>query len=393
MSESIGAWVTRGREMLHLAGAELALVTGIAEGRLAAIEADRSIATFQELSSLSRFLGVDLSGWDPDEEPAPSPLPGVTTLFKSADRSIALRDWDRVLEIAQVARDIVSLEHALGLPDRMARLRERWSPDGAIGDPAWADGQRLARVVHASPVALESGRFPEGVRALCDRLGVVVIESFLPDGVDALCFADDHHGPTIVADVSVHVLALRFRVAHELCHVLFDRPSLEPLQRFDRFDRRRGDDKPPVEQRADAFAIHLLAPETAFRRLWQEQLERGASSERCIREAMERFGVSFQATHAHALNLGLLSRDERQSLSYVASTPPAHYDELEREPTADAAFSPLHRERRGRLLGLTLLALSRSVISTSRAIELLGVDGDVFERSRQRWMDALGIAR
>lgn len=385
--------MTRGRDALRLGRADLATVTGITEARIEGIECDRAEATFHELSRLSRFLGLDLSAWDPDEQNEPAPLPGVTTLFKSSERSIALRDWDRVLEIAQVARDIVSLEQALGLPDRMARLRERWSPDGAIGEPAWPDGQRLARSVHASPAVLENGRFPESVRALCDRLGVVVIESLLPEGVDALCFADDHHGPTIVADVSVHVLALRFRVAHELCHVLFDRPALEPLQRFDRFDRRRGDDKPPIEQRADAFAIHLLAPETSFRRLWSEHSERGASRERCIRVVMERFGVSFQATHAHALHLRLLSNEESQSLSYVDPTPPAHFDALELEPTADEAFSPLHRERRGRLLGLTLLALSRSVISTSRAIELLAIDGDVFERSRQRWMDALGIAR
>ncbi len=368
-------------------------MAGVSAERVEGIESDRAEPTFHELSRLSRLFGVDLSGWDPDEQSEPASLPGVATLFKSSERSIALRDWDRVLDIAEVARDIVSLEQALGLPDRMARLRERWAPDGAIGDPAWPDGQRLARSVHASPVALENGRFPESVRALCDRLGVVLIESFLPEGIDALCFADDHHGPTIVADVSVHVLALRFRIAHELCHVLFDRPALEPLQRFDRFDRRRGEDKPAVEQRADAFAIHLLAPETTFRRLWAEQAERGDSPGRCIRGAMERFGVSFQAAHAHALNLGLLSRDESQSLSYISATPPVHFDELEHELTADETFSPLRRERRGRLLGLTLLALSRSVISTSRAIELLGVDGEVFERSRQRWMDTLGIAR
>jgi hypothetical protein len=175
--------------------------------------------------------------------------------------------------------------------------------------------------------------------------------------------------------------------------VLFDRPALDPLQRFDRFDRRGGEDKPPVEQRADAFAIHLLAPESAFRRCWRESQEGGASLERCIRSAIERFGVGFQATRAHALHLKLLTEEESQSLSYVDPTPPPRYDELEREPTSAETFSPLRRERRGRLLGLTLLALSQGAITTSRAMELLGVDGEVFERSRHGWADALGIPR
>ncbi len=47
-------------------------------------------------------------------------------------------------------------------------------------------------------------------------------------------------------------LRRRVLLAHELCHVLFDRPALEPLQRFDRFDRRRGEDKPAVSGHDEA---------------------------------------------------------------------------------------------------------------------------------------------
>lgn len=393
MRESIGRWVARGRDLLHLSTAEFAALTGVTEDRLQTIEADRKEATLHELGVFSRFFGLDLAGWDPDEAEAPSSLPGVTTLLKSAEGFIAREDWSHVMDIAEVARDITLLERCLGLPDRMDALRGRWQPDGRVGDPAWPDGQRLAQSLHANATLLEGGRFPESVRALCERLGIVVIESFLPEGVDALCFADDHHGPAIVVDVSVPVQVLRFRIAHEICHVLFDRPALEPLQHFDRFDRRRGKDKAPVEQRADAFAIHLLAPELAVRRCWLESSNNGRSPAGRVRETMERFGVSFQAMYAHANNLGLLSSEEARALSNVGRVASTRYEELEREPTADDLFAPLARERRGRLLGLTLLALAKKAITTSRALELLAVDGNTLGRARGQWADALGIVQ
>jgi len=393
MGESMGKRVMLEREALRLSAAEFAALAGVTERRLHAIETDQEGARLHELGVFSRFFGVDLAGWDPDEEEEPRPLPGVTTLLKSAEGFIAREDWSNVMDIAEVARDITLLERCLGLPDRMETLRRRWQPDGRIGDPAWPDGQRLAQSLHADATLLEGGRFPESVRGLCERLGIVVIESFLPEGVDALCFADDHHGPAIVVDVSVPVQVLRFRIAHEVCHVLFDRPALEPLQHFDRFDRRRGKDKAPVEQRADAFAIHLLAPEPAVRRCWQESSDHNRSPAGRVRDAMERFGVSFQAMYAHANNLGLLSSEEARALSSVGGRALTRYEELEREPTADDLFAPLARERRGRLLGLTLLALSKKAITTSRALELLAIDGNTLGRARGAWADALGIAQ
>lgn len=394
MTESIGTWVTRGRTELRLSTADLACAAQLAEDRVATIEADRGDGTLHELGQLSKVLGYDLAGWDPEEEAVPRPFPTVQTLFKSADRTLPVDQWPRVLEIAEVAREIVTLERLLDLPDRMEQLRRTWSPDAAIGDPPWKDGQRLAQRLRTWSRLQNGVGYCESVREVCERLGVSVIESVLPDGIDALCFADDTHGPVIVVDVSddsVHVLMYRFRLAHELCHVLFDRFALDPLQRFDRF--LPGDDKPPIERRADAFAIHFLAPEEPFRSLWSELLSTGAEPEVCVRACMERFGTSFQATRAHARHLNLLSMDDVASLSYVDPTPPQRFVAIERDPTSDKAFSPLHRERRGRLLLLTLSALFRGLISRSRALELLRVDSDVFAHRGDDWARRLGIAR
>lgn len=392
MAESIGTWVRRGRTELHLTTAELALAAGLPGDRVMEIERGTNEGTLFELGQVARIIGYDLAGWDPDEEPAPRPLPTVQTLFKSVERALPIEQWPRVLEIAEVAREIVTLERLLGLPDRMTTLRRAWIPDANIGDPPWRDGQRLAQGLRATPALQQGWRFTESVREVCQQLGVVVIESMLPEGIDALCFADEVHGPAIVVDVSVHALTYRFRLAHELCHVLFDRYALDPLQRFDRFDRRRGEDKPAIERRADAFAIHLLAPEDAFRAHWQTQRSQGRDFEQCIRSCMEQYGTSFQATYTHALNLRLLTLDELASLSSVDPTPPPRFVELERDPTSLSAFSPLPRERRGPLLKLTLTALSRGLISRSRALELLHIHGEVFARKYDEWTQALGIA-
>lgn len=130
VTESIGTWVTRGRTELRLSTADLACAAELAEDRVATIEEDRGDGTLYELGQLSKVLGYDLAGWDPEEEPAPRPLPTVQTLCKSTERTPPVDQWPRVLEIAEVAREIARLEHLLGLPDRRASLRRGWPPDG-----------------------------------------------------------------------------------------------------------------------------------------------------------------------------------------------------------------------------------------------------------------------
>ncbi|MFT3775847.1 MAG: ImmA/IrrE family metallo-endopeptidase [Minicystis sp.] len=383
---SVGSWIQRRARELEIDSPLLAKAANLPEARLRAIESDSEAPTFDELRGISRILGIDLATFDPDEGGAPEKLPSVTTLMKSAGRFIPPTQWRIVADAAEVAREIVTLEELLGRTSRFDRLCGRFSPDGRFGERIWEDGRRLAERVRNHT----ADSIPSMLKR-CEELGIAVIETWLPQGISALCLVDRDHGPTIVINLAGHnesAFVRRFTLAHEICHILFDRHELEPLQKFDRYGEEY--DKPDVEKRADAFAIHLLAPEGPFKSHWK-QMERFLPVEAILRKLMERFGVGFQATRSHAIHLGLLLEEDGRRLSTVETAPTDSLVKSELDTTANELFAPIPRERRGSLLRLTLEALDRGLLGRSKALELLAVTGDAFDDRSDVWRSELGI--
>lgn len=102
-------------------------------------------------------------------------------------------------------------------------------------------------------------------------------------------------------------LVRRFTLAHEACHVLFDRHDLAALSRLDAHDdlyAYSDDTRGPHEVGATAFAIHLLAPKHLSEEVWTRV--RGD-----IPGAMLAFGISFEAARAHLANYSLQPLGER----------------------------------------------------------------------------------
>lgn len=105
-------------------------------------------------------------------------------------------------------------------------------------------------------------------------------------------------------------LRQRFTVAHELAHHELHREGGTPLLITDQniFGRRD-----PVEQEANAFAGHLLMPDPAIARAFQEwQVEQIDTT--LVARLMQRFGVSYDGTVYRLHNAGRINAGQRDAL-------------------------------------------------------------------------------
>jgi Zn-dependent peptidase ImmA (M78 family) len=388
MSLHFGQLLQTSREERGIPLDDLARWLDVAPDDLRAWEAAPEPAlSWGTLRGLSRWLSLDLLAFDPEEDERPAPLPAVWTLLKSAGQFLPARAWPEVIEAAEVAREVVALEAILGLEDRFVALSKRFRPVVVQQDEPWRQGYRLAQ---AARRALDLGEAPIlSMRQVCERAGVLLLEAELPMGVSALCFSDQHHGPTILLNLqgpNENPLVRRVTLAHELCHILYDRNELETLEHFDPYSNEVGPDaKPPVEQRAGAFSVEFLAPEDELARAWHTT--RTLAPPEALRAMMERFGVSMTAMRFHLYNHGHPRIKRADPIS------PSGYHASEACWADDERLEPLDSLRRGRLLGLTLVALERRLITRSRALELLEVDGDAFEQHAPRWREVcVGVA-
>ena len=176
---------------------------------------------------------------------------------------------------------------------------------------AWDDGYRLAL-----DFLDESDAFPSGTALdlplLLQQLQVQTVTEHLDSiGPRGVALAGEGLSPTIVVNAD-HPMnkaetGRRFSLAHELCHVLYDR---------DRAKRITHTSTPwapaSVEQRANAFAAMLLMPPEAVHRAFKAP--RGRADLQAIAEAAGAMKVSLRAAIQHLANLGEIAEEERDRL-------------------------------------------------------------------------------
>lgn len=183
--------------------------------------------------------------------------------------------------------------------------------DGRI----WNQGYDLAMDLLSAIKAVSARTRHIDVRAIIERLGIDVREDLVLDdetirGV-AICgpdveppriFLNSHH-PRHNSE-----LAKRFSLAHELCHLLYDRGYSKRLA------IASGDWAPiDVEKRANAFAAMFLMPAT----LIQSYVKRNGSISTWsdIRSFAEQLQVSARAAFAHLENLNVLKPSDALRIS------------------------------------------------------------------------------
>jgi Zn-dependent peptidase ImmA (M78 family) len=170
--------------------------------------------------------------------------------------------------------------------------------------PAWEIGYDLAdRVIRYC--SLEEKSDSVDVSAILTEFGIRSEKIKLSDKkIRGVSIAGPRHKPSILMnsnDTRNETLpGERFTLAHELCHILFDRTygrklavvsgAWAPLQ---------------IEKRANAFAAMLLMPSELVRRVIAD-LRVPLESEQAVHEVRKRFETSFDGTLEHLKNLGWL---------------------------------------------------------------------------------------
>ncbi len=180
----------------------------------------------------------------------------VIGLLRSAQGSqIALTDLDLIL---------AKLQPNTGDRFRMLRsIASRMASEIDLRQP-WRSGYHLARLVRAELGYPETGYFD--IESVVRKMSIDVHDASLTDpGILAACVGSPQFAPLIAINIECDDAngpsGRRTTLAHELCHLLFDRSR---MQSFARFEGGGADGDRLIEMRVNAFAVELLAPIKCF---------------------------------------------------------------------------------------------------------------------------------
>jgi len=272
-------------------------------------------------------------------------------------------------EASWVAMTQIRLEELLGLhkpKHTFAPLKDY----GSWGRPSYRVGYELADVFRRT-VGLSNEPIPS-MRDLVEiDLAVPVIQAPLGERIAGATVQSEQGRRAIVLNINgknADACVRRSTMAHELCHLLFDpSPELQDL-RVDEYSElvERDDTRTdPVEQRANAFAVQLLAPQS-------EAVTRYQSAGGGLRGVLDDFGISFTAGRYQIWN-GMKRSVPLDSI-YTPNTPPeVDWDARE---TYTLAYHPIrsvvdHPSRAGRFSAIAVRAASVGIISWDTAAEWL----------------------
>ena len=184
------------------------------------------------------------------------------------------------------------------------------SRQGSPLDVPHLDGARFAADL------LEDLDEPDGndlvdVRRICARLDIVIEEIRLEtDSIRGVAIAGEGFFPRILINLA-HVFntnedGKRFTIAHELCHILFDRT------RARRIAHVSGPwVAPGIEKRANAFAAYLLMPRARIVRNLGDEGRLGSEG---VKRLAGLLHVNESALVEHLFNIDLISYEERERL-------------------------------------------------------------------------------
>jgi Zn-dependent peptidase ImmA (M78 family) len=362
--QQIGRALRRAREAWGLSSSELAQRAAVPEVTVKVAERSGR-AQLTDLAALAAALGGSLDDL----------LAGRD--FWNA-MSIALKTSEASFELSLVRARVIALASAANVERALAQfldLPQQWDKGAALG-PVGLEGEvvkqaellamKVRRAVGAGAEPLAS------LRAFSARLGVVAFLTDLGvDAVDGLMWRERGAAPCIAANVAARGgagTAIRMTFAHELCHALFDRPKAGAIGILE----HRTDDAVGREQRANAFAAYLLAPQTAvlgaLARLGCGS--RDLPTTQHLRSLAQEFGMGVEAMAYHLVNCRVWTIKEALKRK-TFSVPYASDDDREHAaPTTTEKTVPL--ERRGRVLDLATQALALGRISVGRWRELVG---------------------
>lgn len=271
-------------------------------------------------------------------------------------------------EAAWVAMTQIRLETALNLAT--VEMSFQPSPDyGSSGNPPYRVGYELADEFRS---ALGLGASPiKSMRKLVeDELGFPVIQAQLDERIAGATVESAGQRAVVlnIDGLNSDALVRRSTMAHEVGHLLFD-PSQHPehlrVDDYIELEQRADTRTDPVEQRANAFAVQLLAPQSAA-------VERYSRSGNLFDEVLDYFGLSFTAGRYQVWN-GLNRSVPLDSISAPNRRPEPDWDARESytltyHPIRELASRP---SRAGRFSAIAVRCAQVGVVSWDTVSEWL----------------------
>ncbi|AFE06703.1 transcriptional regulator [Corallococcus coralloides DSM 2259] len=349
---------------------KVAQLAQLPESTVEGIESGAHDPSFEELDALAGVLGLRADEIYDDHISESAPREGIRLLMKSA---VAYRPSEavrlRMLEAAAAARDLLDLQSELR-PSRGGFERFASRPLASTADAPFKLGDELAREVRKQLVI--QGPIISMRDLAQETLGIPIIAAELSaDGPDAFSVYAPGRRAAIILNLqgkNTHPLVRRFSIAHEVGHVLFDRPGMGAFGVACKVDPGRGLD---IESRANAFAMRLLLPHTQITQLSSEILKPAI-----FRKTMEMWGVHFSALQLYAEKVLNLSRDEaKHRLPDVDRSSPNQWAMAEELAEERRGLGQVPVPRRGALARLVLNLVRKDQISHARARELLSING------------------
>ena len=334
----------------------------------------------EDPSSKNHALGVRFRKLqtDPDSE--------GNRLTKSSTLSL--------LEDAWVISKQDALRNALA---QGSSFRSDFTPNPDYGHaqyPAWRIGYELASKTRQI-LGLRPDEPIANLRTLIEeRLHIPLIQDKLPPNIaGATLQSGDARGIVInIAGKYFNTWSSRLTIAHELGHLLWDPDdSLNSLivDTNDRLHEPPWDANTYVEQRANAFAIELLAPNIAI-----EERFGTSNAPGDIYDFMVEFGVSFTAARYHIWN----ATHRVWNLDDIATRDVEPTEDWEAREQFLVTYIPSNRleaanfrmNRRGKFLCYVVDARRQKVISDDTAALYLGIEPNLLpdvERIRDTFYD------
>lgn len=263
--------------------------------RLREIEDGGDGPSVYELEVLADLYGIDA------EQLADMPIhldrDQAIEALACLDEFIELGDSTRarIIAASNAARDVRRLQAINSVrPEPLPRILEKDMPDRNA--PAYKQGAVFATYVRS---LLDCGTAPiESLRDLVSQIpGILVLYANLTeDGPAGLTFSDASRGTTIVINMqgkNINPAVRRFSLAHELCHALLDTHHKTKLAVLSGYLNEQA---LSIEQRANAFAVRLMCPETELKKLRLEE------PNDAIARLLESYGLHYGAARLYLRN-------------------------------------------------------------------------------------------
>lgn len=219
-------------------------------------------------------------------------------MFGGINVDIGERDVNRLVEFLKRYRGGVESELLAALTTNAAA--EPWRQP-------YEEGYELADEVR-DELDIEVGELHIDIASILDRLGVKIEDVELEtDSIRGVAVAGEGFAPAILVNskspYNVGEAGRRFTLAHELCHILFDRTRAKKLSHVS------GAWAPArTEKRANAFAAMFLASASALAR------NLGRPDQEEVGQLAKRLGIGYSALVEHLFNLNLIGDGERERL-------------------------------------------------------------------------------